>query len=60
MKFDEIILQTDDLQAIQDFYINTLQLKLIKATKKLVSMTVGTTTLTFKLSSLNDFIQSIM
>ena len=54
MKFDEIILQTDSLQAIQDFYTNVLQLKLIKATTNSVSINVGTTTLTFKLSTIQN------
>lgn len=51
MKFDEIILQTDNLQAVQDFYTKTLQLKLVKITDKSLSINVGTTTLTFKLST---------
>ncbi|MFK7950488.1 MAG: VOC family protein [Saprospiraceae bacterium] len=50
MKFDEIILQTDDIQTVQDFYTNILSLKLLKATENFVSINVGTTTLTFKLS----------
>lgn len=51
MKFDEIILQTDNLQAIQQFYTTVLQLKLVKTTENSVSINIGTTTLTFRLST---------